>query len=69
MLQGKKWFENRLVLASGSVMEVWPHHDYDEYMPQQGIERRIGEHWSHVGQYLSSAMQRYSLQEPGKHDE
>ncbi|WP_372609846.1 hypothetical protein [Halomonas sp.] len=47
-------------------MEVWPDQDYAEYMPQQSTEQRLGEHWSHVGQYLSTAMERYKSEEPAR---
>ncbi len=60
----KKLLENRMLLAAGSVMEVWPDHDYAEYMPQQSTEQRLGEHWSHVGRFLNTAMERYRSQEP-----
>ncbi len=55
-----------MLLAAGSVMEVWPDQDYAEYMPQQSTEQRLGEHWSHVGQYLSTAMERYKSEEPAR---
>ncbi|QEA40074.1 hypothetical protein FGL86_13965 [Pistricoccus aurantiacus] len=66
MAEKKKLIKNRMLLAAGSVMEVWPDSDYAEYMPQQSTEQRLDEHWRHVGQYLSTAMKRYRSQEPAR---
>lgn len=47
-------------------MEVWPDHDYSEYVPQHSTEQRLAEHWSHVGQYLNTAMIRYRSQKQAR---
>lgn len=66
MGKAKKSHKNRMLLAAGSVMEVWPDRDYGEYMPQQSTEQRLGEHWRQVGQYLSTATARYRSQESAR---
>lgn len=66
MEKTEKSLKNRMLLAAGSVMEVWPDRDYAEYMPQQSTEQRLGEHWRQVGQYLSTATAYYSGQESAR---
>lgn len=66
MTENKHSPKNRMLLAAGSVMEVWPDHDYSEYVPQHSTEQRLAEHWSHVGQYLNTAMIRYRSQKQAR---
>lgn len=48
--------------ALGSVMDVWPAHDYAQYVPQTSSQTRIAEHWSAVGQYLYAAVDVYAVE-------
>ncbi|SFU95427.1 hypothetical protein [Halomonas korlensis] len=66
MADKKKLLKNRMLLAAGSVMEVWPDRDYAEYMPQRSTEQRLGEYWRSVGQYLDTGIERYRSQEPAR---
>ncbi|XGA79019.1 hypothetical protein OR573_10945 [Halomonas sp. CH40] len=57
----------RIVLAAGSVMEVWPVGDYSQHMPKGTAQDRIGQHWVNAGSHLCKAVSDYQKQ--AKHAE
>ena len=48
----------RVLLAAGSVMEVWPAHDYSAFMPSGPLQQRVGDHWANVGARLRDGIKR-----------
>ena len=48
----------RVVLAAGSVMEVWPAHDYSAFMPSGSLQQRVAGHWVNVGERLREGINR-----------
>jgi hypothetical protein len=49
----------RTIFAAGSVMEVWPMGNYDEFIPDSSQENSFGTYWSNVHSYLNTAITHY----------
>ena len=49
----------RTLRAAGSVMAIWPHSDYSQYIPQGTPQQRLARHWRHVGRQLERAVDTY----------
>lgn len=57
------------ILAAGSVMEIWPMDNYDQYMPDPMVASGLGRYWENVQSYLHKAVVQYELGQqtgPGK---
>ncbi len=44
------------IKAAGSVMEIWPHGGYNDYMPDSTMGISIKEYWGNVAFYLNRAI-------------
>ncbi|WP_155989620.1 hypothetical protein [Thioalkalivibrio sp. ALE19] len=57
-MEMKKRDARRVWLAAGSVMEVWPAHDYSAFMPSGSLQQRVAGHWGNVGERLREGINR-----------
>lgn len=57
-MEMKKRNARRVWLAAGSVMEVWPAHDYSAFVPSGSLQQRVAGHWANVGKRLRDGITR-----------